>query len=482
MARASGKTAVAANTKPKTAVVMIHGMGEQWPMETLRGFVEAVWTRDPELVVGDANAQIYSKPDFISGSFELRRITTRDWSGASRRRVDFFEFYWAHMMQGNTISAVSGWLKRLLVRPRSRVPDRLVGGWIAGLVLVALAVAVVVLSALKWAPDGEFWKVAWTLLGLAIPAVVATWVLPVLGDAARYLSPSPGNVAVRQEIREAGVKLLAQLHACGDYDRIVVVGHSLGSVVGYDMLHYAWGRMEREDVKAGHEAGAPVMAALDAVEAAARTLTSAFPAAGARAKYRMAQRAYFAEISKLKSAASGAPLWLVSDYVTLGCPLSHSDVLLAKDAPDLKVKKEMRDTPSCPPWLEPDPGKPPSLSYPPGAPARTPHHAAAFAPTTWTNVFFPSRFGLMGDFISGRVAPQLGPGVLDVRVPIGGVRFRHLDYWSQPASLQPWIKALRRAVNLRGRDKAALWREQVDAEVVLAEQLTDRIVPPQPKT
>ncbi|MBN8557947.1 MAG: hypothetical protein J0L74_09800, partial [Burkholderiales bacterium] len=125
--------------RAKTAVVVIHGMGEQWPMETLRGFVEAVWTGDPEMVSGDFNRQVYSKPDRITDSYELRRITTRDWSGKRQRRVDFFEFYWAHQMQGNTLAAVTGWLKRLLLRPASRVPDRLMGGWIVGLVVLALA-------------------------------------------------------------------------------------------------------------------------------------------------------------------------------------------------------------------------------------------------------------------------------------------------------------------------------------------------------
>ena len=64
--------------------------------------------------------QIYSTPDRITGSFELRRITTRYWRGERRRRVDFFEFYWAHMMQGNTLGAVIGWLQGLLFAPLAR--------------------------------------------------------------------------------------------------------------------------------------------------------------------------------------------------------------------------------------------------------------------------------------------------------------------------------------------------------------------------
>ena len=53
------------------------------------------------------------------------------------------------------------------------------------------------------------------------------------------------NVAARQTIREAGVDLLTKLHGSGNYDRIIVIGHSLGSVIGYDVLNYALGPAQR---------------------------------------------------------------------------------------------------------------------------------------------------------------------------------------------------------------------------------------------
>jgi hypothetical protein len=466
MARAAAKP-------PKTAVVMIHGMGEQWPMETLRGFVQAAWTRDAEMI-GRRPSFVYSKPDAITGSFELRRITTGPWEGADPRRVDFFEFYWAHMMQGNTLAAVTSWLKRLLIRPRSRVPERLVGGWIAGLVILGVVAVLALLWTFKLLPTMGAWAWIWPALAFLAAQVSVIWLRPVLGDAARYLSPSPDNVGARQAIREAGVDLLAKLHVSGDYDRIVVVGHSLGSVIGYDILHYAWGRLSQADFAAGHAAGSPAMAALTALETAAGKLAVKAPPPGAKSAYRAAQRAYFQELRKLKDA-KGQPLWLVSDYVTLGCPLSSSDVLLAKDAADLEAKKALRDTPTSPPWLEKK--SPPRFSYPLRAAARTPHHAAVFGPAVWTNVFFPSRYGIFGDFISGPVASQLGPGVRDVRVPIGESKFRHLDYWIEPASAQPWIRALRRAINLRGHHEATLWGPQADADPVAAETLPATILP-----
>src|SRR5439155_3474313 len=43
------------------------------------------------------------------------------------------------------------------------------------------------------------------------------------GDAARYLSPLPQNIKLRQTIRSEGLKLLRTLHDSRDYDRIIVV-------------------------------------------------------------------------------------------------------------------------------------------------------------------------------------------------------------------------------------------------------------------
>jgi len=92
----------------KQAVVVIHGMGEQIPMQTIMGFTEAVWTTDADLIdpmrpdsttggKRERNA-IWFKPDARNRSYELRRLTTE--SVAARGSTDFYEFYWAHLMHG----------------------------------------------------------------------------------------------------------------------------------------------------------------------------------------------------------------------------------------------------------------------------------------------------------------------------------------------------------------------------------------------
>ena len=71
----------------------------------------------------------------------------------------------------------------------------------------------------------------------------AAFLQPYLGDAARYFRNSPANVAVRRAIRKDAVDTLDQLHRSRDYDRIIVVAHSLGTAVAYDMLRAYYSRI-----------------------------------------------------------------------------------------------------------------------------------------------------------------------------------------------------------------------------------------------
>src|SRR5712671_5413265 len=93
---------------PKQAVVVIHGMGEQKPMDTIRGFVRAVWETDSAVTANGLQnpAEVWNKPDIRTGSLELRRITTRQ-SVPSEAfppgvRSDFYELYWADLSAGST--------------------------------------------------------------------------------------------------------------------------------------------------------------------------------------------------------------------------------------------------------------------------------------------------------------------------------------------------------------------------------------------
>jgi len=142
---------------PKQAIVVIHGMGEQMPMDTIKGFVRAAW----ETVTGLATdklpdpAEVWSKPDGRTGSLELRRITTRQTiptrTFADGVRSDFYELYWADLSGGSTWNQVQDWIGGLLLRnPFTRVPPRVFLAWV---VLWLIALTVIVLSIAAALPE-----------------------------------------------------------------------------------------------------------------------------------------------------------------------------------------------------------------------------------------------------------------------------------------------------------------------------------------
>lgn len=398
----------------KQAVLLIHGIGEQRPMSTLRGFVDAVWTRNepvhhPHIPAAEG---LWSKPDSASGNFELRRLTTPQ--NRAGIRTDFFEFYWAHLMQGTTLSQVGAWASALLLRSPSSVPKHLRLLWATLIALVLLTIGGAVYAHQRW--DKDHWMV---LLFSVVIGPLLTWVLTaIVGDAARYLNPAPGNIQARTEIRKAGIAVLRELHS-REYDRIIVVGHSLGSVIGYDVLTHYW--VEHHMMAPG--AGA----AAEALEECAR---------GGNGDTQELQRAYF---NKLRESGCG---WLVSDFVTAGSPLAHAEILMARDAADFQLRVTSRELPRCLPQLEKT-----GFTFGHG----TPHHAAVFAPVRWTNLYFPNCLILGGDLVGGPLRRVFGDGIKDVAVstPQRFGLLSHTLYWSMGSEPAPaHVVALRDALDL----------------------------------
>lgn len=229
-------------------------------------------------------------------------------------------------------------------------------------------------------------------------------------------------------------------------------------MIAYDVLNACFGRLSEADLKRAHAEGSPAHAELDKLEIAAGELVAAPDDQTKRSAYRAAQRAYQAALRETPDP----PVWLVSDFVTVGSPLSKADVLIAKDEEDLELKKTRREAPSCPPWLERNDPKAKDFrfSYPLDQPDRIPHHAATFAPVVWTNIYYPSSMTVvLGDIVAGPCAGQLGPGIRDVHLEMGSPGFKHLAYWPD-ADKDPHAAALvqlRKAVNLELKDDDALW-------------------------
>ena len=79
------------------------------------------------------------------------------------------------------------------------------------------------------------------------------------------------------------------------------------------------------------------------------------------------------------------------------------------------------------------------FSFPRGASPHpkhwVPHHAAAFGPTRWTNLYFPNSYLVVGDLIGGPLQTVFGHGVRDVPVTTTQRHgwLSHTLYWRIPA-------------------------------------------------
>jgi len=512
----------------KTAVIIIHGIGEQVPMETLNEFVDTVWTCDlslaspgkPDPNTGEVRTKnaSWSKPDARNRSFELQLVTTEsDFDG---RRVDFFEYYWAHRVTGTTWEQVRAWLFGMMLRnPFNNVPKGVLPAWtVMWLVFVAflyislitsMAVSMDVidpasasfplvhctLALAAWVQAWPRWliAVAWGAVSL-VSGRILTIMVDVAGDVVRYVQATPKNIAIRQSIRENGVQLLETLIGIDEhgqqgrteYDRIIVVGHSLGTIVAYDILTHAFGRHNTR---------------LDPAKVKGMTQENRVALEGlVREAYldpekTISKDAYGAlqDGCRKELTAIGNP-WIVSDFISLGSPLTHAEFLMAADRDALALDKEKRILPSCPPALEFD-QKTGQLhftyrtrgvssegdSHDVEAP-RMPHHAALFAYTRWTNIYSPLTGVLLGDIVSGPVGGQFGLDRKDNAPPVSGIRdiavlpcaptepgtaqqdrkrrvLTHLRYWDrgyargQAGADEPFhISALRDALDL-GRSR-----------------------------
>ena len=111
-------------------------------------------------------------------------------------------------------------------------------------------------------------------------------------------------------------------------------------------------------------------------------------------------------------------------------PLAHAALLMARDSAELKLKQAQRELISCPPVSDPQQG----ISFDAWlktTPIRAIHHAGCFAVTRWTNLFFPSRFLLYGDFLGGPVSDLFGAAIKDLEVKTSVRRgwFSHTSCW-----------------------------------------------------
>lgn len=177
----------------KTAVMVIHGMGQQAPFATLDLFVRGL---------GYQKAIHRLKPhaDWIESYLEVDG-------------VDIFEYYWAHLTERQiTLREIVEWLATT-----SRGATRFYG------------------KAWDYLADFNLLFRVFPVTWLLSPA--ERLIVDYVGDVAIYTSMDikSKHHAVRAAILAGAVERLRGL--IDAYERVIVVGHSLGSAIGYDALN-----------------------------------------------------------------------------------------------------------------------------------------------------------------------------------------------------------------------------------------------------
>lgn len=478
-------TSAKAPRKLSQAVVIVHGMGEQRPMDTLREFVEAVWSHDPARApfyahvadpadpLGAKINQSWITPDSRTNSHELRRITTPyDIDG---RRTDFYELYWADITQGTTRGRLAAWVTNLLWRKPADIPRDARGLYVVTL----LAVIAVLAAALVLATSAWQGCISWTTgIVVTILASLVIWAvdrfgLPYFGDVAAYVRAEAATVEKRALVRDRGLTLLKRLMMDDAYDRIVLVSHSLGSIIAYDLLQILWADFRPRKLEAARDKAR--LKAIRAIDSA--TLKSDGSVWPDRLDdlfgFRRDQWELYRQL-RVRDADHPLP-WKISDFVTLGSPLTHSEFLVSYNLAEFRRGIAERLFSACPPVAE---GAAGTVLYeeghsPSGKRLRAVHHGAVFAATRWTNVFDTGNGWLTGDPISGPMTENFGPGVENIQVELRGSLgriFTHTLYWSLAAT----GVEIAASVGTPPRSHLAVLRDAVD----LGRKLEPSQVPP----
>lgn len=445
----------------RQAVVVFHGIGQQQPLDTLRGFLDGM--------LGEGH--YWSKPDRMSESLELRRFTMAG-GGGGVPATDFYEVYWAHRMKDGEFSGTLRWLLRIAGTPFWKVATSL-----RALFLVLQVLGLAALSLATWsivsAVAGEGRPLTevvtqWQTYAAGALAVLqfaaGRWLTGSLADAARYLTPNPANIEVRRDVRSQGTTLLRALHEDGNYFRVVIVGHSLGSVIAYDVVRQLWDDLRHPDV---HRSGAQPEA--HGFDDAVKDLRAASDEDTGRVveEFQQAQHRLWRE-----NRHRGMP-WLVTDLVTLGAPLAHAELLLTTRRVSFARRKRELEFPTCPPAPGDDGRTVYSQQYratvddfPLIRNFLVGHHSAPFGPTRWTNLYFPHRRMILGDMVGGPVRELFGIGIRDVpvRPSYDGWRARwygtfpmaHSAYWKHQADRRSLSRDERRVRDAASGTRDAL--------------------------
>lgn len=228
----------------KTAFLITHGIGEQNPFETLDAFVRGCFNvlnkRYPEKIAIRHNVKTRTEDGKFAWVENFISLVKEDQQGS---RIDFYEYYWAHKMAGEiTFQELVNWLIKASDNAKKFYKKNK---------------EIVEKYELK---SGNYWylkHLGWFLRLLVFLRIqkipyfdfIYPFIRPFISKGKKLFIDYMGDVAIYEEtdvktkhynIRRAildeavkEIKALIDL----DYEKIIIAGHSLGSVIAYDSLN-----------------------------------------------------------------------------------------------------------------------------------------------------------------------------------------------------------------------------------------------------
>lgn len=239
----------------RTAFIVIHGIGEQNPFETLdsftRGLVEELKSQG---VPCEASHRITEQKNAQGTEWaeSYVRLTPPEGNGS----IDIHEYYWAYLTEEKiTVTEVWQWVERTLEGTRNfyRENEALVHQYekdgkvrfrlerVArdlrrlSLLYPLIRFAISILSLFsRLTPLQVLQRSIDGLKGLLKPVIVG-----YIGDIAIYTTMDEKSrfFKLRQQILAHSQALLEAILAGHNYERVIIAGHSLGSVIAYDTLN-----------------------------------------------------------------------------------------------------------------------------------------------------------------------------------------------------------------------------------------------------
>ncbi|MGH7626952.1 MAG: hypothetical protein ACREOJ_16750 [Gemmatimonadaceae bacterium] len=259
------------------AVIVCHGMGQQVEFETLSLVADAVWRRQSAEPLADAPVRV--RYVAFDDQWHPRVEMTLGTPDGRTREVHFYEAYWAPLTEGRVrLGRVLAFLASALVRGVRYVVRGSFDRWMfgarqpfalprrtllplvtAGAVFVAVMASGVLFAVFALRQllalggigaldvrDAPPVTLAALAAGLMTFAALRWCLVQSVGDVCAYISAHEASqfADIRRRIRAMARMLARNVYgsrvpgrSAHEYADVVIVGHSLGSVIAYDMLN-----------------------------------------------------------------------------------------------------------------------------------------------------------------------------------------------------------------------------------------------------